>query len=315
MANLSSRKIQKLGSSSLVVTIPKNWALRLGLTSGDRVAVIDEGDHLKIMPYDLLNSDNKRAIRLPLKKILENDDVLNSIIRCLYLCGIERIQFSRHLKNDTIVNDLVKKIEEGLGCSAAKEVKVLKDYIEVKLKCEAKDPRYSIKVLNSEVHELMSDIAFGILGDESRKVKAVEEVRRVKRLIETVARSFTNFLSRIGAETSNCGVLSLLANLRFIGDLLEVLVNTVQEISDPRAVGYVSALRAALSDALGGLAAGSFRRVVRSKTLSEKIRLIIEGTKDGRNIFYGVLLSLALAIRSLATETLCLLFISSSNED
>ena len=51
---LIPRKVQRLGASSLIVTIPKEWAKRNNVNVGDVVSLIDVGDRLIILPKNYL---------------------------------------------------------------------------------------------------------------------------------------------------------------------------------------------------------------------------------------------------------------------
>ncbi|WP_062662460.1 AbrB/MazE/SpoVT family DNA-binding domain-containing protein [Aeropyrum camini] len=58
------RRLQKLGSSSLVVTLPKEWVREMGLKQGDPVYVVIEGGSLRIVPA--VNSETYAASRVRL---------------------------------------------------------------------------------------------------------------------------------------------------------------------------------------------------------------------------------------------------------
>ncbi|MCE4617692.1 MAG: AbrB/MazE/SpoVT family DNA-binding domain-containing protein [Desulfurococcales archaeon] len=77
------RKIQRIGSSSLVVTLPKEWAKRLGLLPGSRVMLIDEGESIRIKPLD---GSTQNPIRLDLTKI--PDKLAASVPLCIYLSPV-----------------------------------------------------------------------------------------------------------------------------------------------------------------------------------------------------------------------------------
>ncbi len=313
MVNITNRKIQKLGSSSLVITIPKSWATKLGLRAGDKVAVIDEGDHLKIMPYDPTISSGKTTIRLPIKKVLENEAVTKSVVRCLYLCGADRLELLYHSGNGNSINNLIKALEKSKGCVSLSFSRISKNSIELGFECPQTDPRINLKILNSKIHDVLTDIAFGALGDEERKKEALKKVVSLRDFIDETVRSGLHFMSRIGStDLTACGFSFLISNLKPVGDIIELLARSVQDIEDPRAVGYVSALRAALSDVLGGVAAGSFRRIIRARGLSSRIKSIIENLKEKNSTFYGLLLSLSALIISLTEEAMCTLFVMRS---
>ena len=79
------RKVQRLGTSSLVITLPKDWVKRLKIKAGDRLYVVDEGDHLKILPAENRN----RAIPLVDASKIPGGDVLSKIVHCLYVSGVD----------------------------------------------------------------------------------------------------------------------------------------------------------------------------------------------------------------------------------
>jgi len=37
------RKVQRLGGSSLIITLPKQWAKKLGIKVGDEIQVVEDG--------------------------------------------------------------------------------------------------------------------------------------------------------------------------------------------------------------------------------------------------------------------------------
>ncbi len=76
------RRVQKLGASSLVVTIPKEWARRLGIEPGSRVYVVDEGDSVRIIPVD---SGSGEA---PVLEVPPNPAAAGNLVVCVYLSGL-----------------------------------------------------------------------------------------------------------------------------------------------------------------------------------------------------------------------------------
>ena len=86
---VSKRRIQRLGGSSLIVTLPKPWIRKYGLKPGDEVLVIDEGSHLRILP----SRDNmEEMIRtLTLRKTQGYID-LQSAVLCAFTRGYDKIE-------------------------------------------------------------------------------------------------------------------------------------------------------------------------------------------------------------------------------
>ena len=47
---MESRKVQKVGTSTLTISLPKVWVEKYGLKQGDQVFLEEEGAHLKVTP-------------------------------------------------------------------------------------------------------------------------------------------------------------------------------------------------------------------------------------------------------------------------
>lgn len=77
------RRIQRVGTSSLVVTIPKEWARRLNLEPGSQVMLIDEGDSIRVKP---VSGNEEAAIELDLSRV--PGDLASSTPLCIYLSPI-----------------------------------------------------------------------------------------------------------------------------------------------------------------------------------------------------------------------------------
>ena len=81
------RKIQKVGTGSLVVTLPKEWAKKLGFEPGAQVLLIDEGDSIRIRP---IKETKDTTIKLDLTKVPSN--LAASAPLCVYLSAINEAE-------------------------------------------------------------------------------------------------------------------------------------------------------------------------------------------------------------------------------
>ncbi len=99
------RKIQRLGASSLIVTLPKEWARRHGIKVGDILNLYDEGDKLIIAP-------DGTPIELRLGFNLAHSSVekhAGKLAMCGYVFGFDKIDF---FSNKTIKPDFVRRLAE-----------------------------------------------------------------------------------------------------------------------------------------------------------------------------------------------------------
>jgi len=118
------RKIQRLGASSLIVTLPKDWARRHGVKVGDILSVYDEGDKLVIAP-------NGESYKIKLRFGLNHTHVekhINRIILCSYVFGIDKLLFYNNKNIKSSLLDRVKKMRnilEGLEVDVDRETGTL----------------------------------------------------------------------------------------------------------------------------------------------------------------------------------------------
>jgi phosphate uptake regulator len=109
------RKIQRLGASSLIVTLPRGWARRHNLQVGDYVYIYDEGDKLIMSP-----ASNGREVSVTLDlRHTSNVKHLRKTCICGYVFGFDRIALDLPRSSKSIL----EKIE------SMKDL--LKDYIDI----------------------------------------------------------------------------------------------------------------------------------------------------------------------------------------
>jgi len=91
---MKSRKLVRLGKSSLVVSLPKYWIEELGLKAGDEVLFKKEYDgSLKIIPKEKILSPHLSELEINAEEC-RNEKLLNFILRSGYLTGKEKIVIS-----------------------------------------------------------------------------------------------------------------------------------------------------------------------------------------------------------------------------
>jgi len=148
---LETRKIQRLGSSSFIVTLPANWVRKYGLKAGDLVMVIEEDGSLKIKPKD--KNPSQDQLRINLRKI-SSSDFNDNLISCLLSLGFDSInvEYNQHLKS--ILEELADKLDI--------DIKVKNGFIEISSRNNstssfADDIKDMGKVVVSLIEELLSN--------------------------------------------------------------------------------------------------------------------------------------------------------------
>ena len=113
---VETRKIQRLGSSSLVVTLPKNWARKNNLKPGDPIYMVDEGGHLKILPGSSRKPCIKEQVTTKYTKNVKELG-LERMIKCAYLNGYNsiRIEYAASYQKPEDIIGIAEKLSYVAG--------------------------------------------------------------------------------------------------------------------------------------------------------------------------------------------------------
>jgi len=218
--SVTPRKLQRLGLSSLVVTLPRRWVEAHGLKPGDLVYVIDEGDRLRIVPAQ--PSEARRSYRFDAYK-LAMPQLASAALTCLYVNNI----------NDVIV-DLKGMGEEGLKQLKQTSMRLLglevtqldseRASVRIVLDDSRADPKMAIKGLGSAVGniaELLRRASSGeALGSDEVEVATAELLKYQHLIMRHVVSSVSEGVidTRVQGTIVGTAVLGVVGNV-----LLEAL--------------------------------------------------------------------------------------------
>jgi len=218
--SVAPRKLQRLGLSSLVVTLPRRWVEAHGLKPGDLVYVIDEGDRLRIVPAQ--PSEARRSYRFDAYK-LAMPQLASAALTCLYVNNL----------NDVIV-DLKGMGEEGLKHLKQTSMRLLglevtqldseRASVRIVLDDSRADPKMAIKGLGSAVGniaELLRRASSGeALGSDEVEVATAELLKYQHLIMRHVVSSVSEGVidTRVQGTIVGTAVLGVVGNV-----LLEAL--------------------------------------------------------------------------------------------
>lgn len=121
--SMEVRRVQRLGSSSLVITLPKEWTRRLGIKPGDQILLYDEGSELRISP---LEKKVDSGVYLDLTRI--EPQLASYIITCIYLSGFDTATVKMPRTGSDLVEELRFRSQRFMGAEVYKvgngEIKV-----------------------------------------------------------------------------------------------------------------------------------------------------------------------------------------------
>ena len=259
--NMLSRKIQRLGASSLIVTLPKDWARRNNVKVGDILKIYDDGDRLIIAP------DGKPP-EVVLRMNLSHYSVekhATRLVLCSYAFGYDGILFNsnKHIKEHVIRRlRIIEKLLSGIrveirdkyemnidmgyegrdlftmiieyGKNISKILNKLSSFLD-------KTTSYSKEELD-QVYEALQKLNYELLRSAHRaKVIDIMEDKQARYLI-----SASNLIGIVNDSVYKLGVdilymadlltASERERLSFLLQLLEVAVSTVVRSLNPPSV-------------------------------------------------------------------------------
>jgi len=169
---LYRRKVQVVGGSTFVVSIPKQWAEEIGIYEGSEVAVEKLSDgSIKIFPI------TEKPRELPSSRLFfscsEGDDVIARTILAFYLSGTKEI---RIVASDVACKEKILKVisflkNKVLGLEVIEELStelVLGVIVDFKFSTLLSAQQKMIKTIRSMLEDITSSISSrntGILGD------------------------------------------------------------------------------------------------------------------------------------------------------
>ncbi len=300
--NIVKRRIQKLGGSSLIITLPKSWAKKLGLDVGDTLVIVDEGSHLKIFPPDSTMMQIAETIRLRVPQHLVESGI-TPLLDCLYIKGYKRLiaQLPQSEPSDVIM----KIADEAKRHPRVRSVSIGFNEIIISFDgAEAEAPLRFIKQYNAKIQELMDII-------EQAKVRPVnpDVIKRFTVEAEDLAKTIGRSLRRHGLTICEADSVdpSVAAPLAVIPHMLEHVYEELLKLNEvPEEL--VKKLKTVLLETFGGLSNKSSRRIATALKQAEELKVEAErmtAVKPELSKLAGLIVGVTLMIRNIGEATLC----------
>lgn len=225
MPEVEIRKVQRLGASSLIVTIPHSWARRVGLKPGDSIMIVHEGDSLRLTP--ILKNPGSTSLTLDLNE-LRDERSLNYVMPCLYILGYD--EFRVKIKSRDQINIFRNAISKLPGLEL---ISLGEDSITAKVivDLDKVDVRTLIKSMALITHNSINVLSRALKGEswESLELEIrslAEELYRIRSLVER--KLHTTSLSAGGSEElTSAGAILVLSALTLLSLINTLILDTM----------------------------------------------------------------------------------------
>jgi len=272
------RKVQRLGGSSLIITLPKQWAKKLGIKVGDEIQVVEDGDRLLIVPRDPYAEERANTVTIRYNGAARSAGA-STILGCAFAHGYSRVEILvkglqepevRRLEAELSADPRVASVERGF------------DRLIVRLlETPESDPS---KLLREAMGVMLDMVDAAVRGEEA-------DVRRLESTASELMESAIRASRRSeGLDPLAQGVLASLPHV--VADVALLLRSRPEELEK---------VKGALSELLGGLAGGSGRRALTAATIAAELRE--RAMAEGASM--GALVVLADLIMNVALKAVC----------
>jgi phosphate uptake regulator len=251
---MESRKIQKVGISTLTISLPKQWAESQNLKKGDQVFIVQEGDSLRLLAPEGARKRLERPV--PDYVIdadsIDDDGMLERIIVGNYVLGRERlvVMSGSRLRSEHLdeIRGVTRRLM-GLGIIEETGDRTV-------LQCSVEPSKFPIESLIKRLYNLgktMLNEAIEALITKDRSL-AEDAIRReddadmmywlIVRLVLS-AQQDDSLISKLGMETrlNNAGYRLISKELETVADCAEAIARNVIELIDRQAEFDWSLLR------------------------------------------------------------------------
>ncbi|MGC9112291.1 AbrB/MazE/SpoVT family DNA-binding domain-containing protein [Acidilobus sp.] len=246
----TTRKVQRLGGSSLIITLPKQWARRLGIKVGDEIEVIESGGKLLVQPRDQRAEDRAGTVTIRYNGIARMAGV-DAIVDCAFVHGYDKVEILIKGLGEADVKRLMAEL------NASKKVASVErgtDRLTVTLAPSPNlDVARLIKEASSSLQQLLEAAASGAEEAEIRRLEG-----QALELIESSLRSSKG--SDI-VDPMAYGVLLALPSM--VADSSVVLKGRAD---------LLNKMKEAVGEFLGGLASASGRRLLNAAMIASELR-------------------------------------------
>jgi len=278
---METRKVQRTGKSTFVVSIPKAWATKNGLQNGS-IIYINQGDNgVLVLSSD--RSERHSKIKLDIGN-KSGEPLIRDIIAC-YMVGYRTIEITSSHITSVQKKDLHSIVDKLLGPEILEET-VNKVIIDDLLNSEELPVEKALRRIKTLTVAMIQDSMTALLkGDKDLATDVIQRDNDVDRLNLLISRQFTEILRYGSISKENRNPISALYYMQAASNL-ERIADHALKISQI-AGDHSSSLPKEIKDELSNLKSTFINLIDESisallQSDSSRANKIIDGVKEAR---------------------------------
>lgn len=211
------RKLQLIGGSSFMVSLPKNWIRENTLKQGDEIVLSIDGRHIKLSPKRTAEDEVKKV---EIDKIIKYDDeFLFRFILSLYLLGFDEII----IRDTTItpriavkISEIVKKLNGVEITHASDERIILRCFVSPEM-----DSTTLLYRMAEIVMEMIDSIDNALMFRDFREVDSAVKLEEDSDRLYYLTTRYENKISKLTSESND----------KLVAKALEEIADSLAELS------------------------------------------------------------------------------------
>ncbi|MEM4912134.1 MAG: AbrB/MazE/SpoVT family DNA-binding domain-containing protein, partial [Metallosphaera sp.] len=225
--DIETRKVQKLGSSSLFITLPKKWINKWNVKPGDKILIeVSNDGSLKLIAEKIKLENTHRSIRIDIDSLKQP---LPSIIPCLYSLGYDEIIMeSKKTIPPKDVEDLIQVTKQMVGIEVT-EVSENRIKVECLLDTEKVGVESLLRRMLNTIAKRVDDI-IALISKENLKDASAnhEDLKRLYYML--MRRIMGSKYETIKSMTRNSLIVINMSTLLNVGTLVDKLGESVRSL-------------------------------------------------------------------------------------
>jgi len=226
---VETRKLQLIGGSSFMVSLPKNWIKENDLDQGDEIILDIDRDVIKLMPKKY--SELHKVVKAEIGKIPKYDEnFLRRLIIALYIQGLDEIEIKDAMISPKVVGRISRIAHDMIGMEiidADEDRMVLRSLTTTEFNIE-------------DVLRRMSQIVSGIIESiiDSIRIDDKEGLKEIVKLEEDTDRLYLlavrleNRILRELMAPSKWSEMRNILGMRIIAKILEEISDSLYDFSE-----------------------------------------------------------------------------------
>lgn len=275
---METRKVQRTGKSTFIISLPKTWATKNGINTGSILFIAQNQNGALVLSAQKSEPDLKTTIDIGEKS---GESLIRDIIGC-YVAGYRTIEVTSNHMSAVQKRDLHNIVNKLIGPEILEET-INKIVIQDLLSSEELQAERALKRIRTMVKAMIQESISALLNNN--KELALDVIRRdndVDRLNLLIARQFTDILrsGSVKQETANSitafNYMLAASNLERIADHAAKIAE-ICSLHDYTLPKEITQELASLASAFGSLIDDSISVLVQGN--SEKANKLIDDTR------------------------------------